>query len=577
MSARVTSLDGDAPRWRGRGRAIALGVAAATSGAGLLAASGWLIARAAERPPVLALLTMIVVVRALGLVRAFGRYGERLASHDLAFRRLAALRVAWYRRLVARPPTAGAPAAADLLSRFVNDVDELQHREARVAIPATVAVVASLGATAVAALILPAAGVALGAGLLVAGTVVPATAYLAAHRALRRQGAARAALADELTEALDAAPQLAIAGRAPERLARLDAASAALTRIARRDAAGAALAEGLGTLVAGATLVAVVAVAAAPVADGRLAPVWLAALALLALGAFEPVAALPEAAVRAVGVRAAERRLRAAVAEGASDGRPASDATAATATRGATSGTAATAAAVARGTLPLPDGPLVARDIRHRPGGAGASLVLDGVDLTLAPGRRIAIVGASGAGKTVLAHVLAGLTDPDEGEVTVGGVPIAQADPSAVRERIRLAGQDAHLFATSIANNVRVGAPDADDAAVEAALRATGLGPWLDALPDGIDTLVGEEGTVVSGGQRQRIALARCLVSPARLLLLDEPTAMLDPPAAQALIADLAHAADDRGVLLITHERIGLDAFDEVLELRDGQLRRTDG
>ncbi|HEY6891566.1 MAG TPA: ATP-binding cassette domain-containing protein, partial [Solirubrobacter sp.] len=203
---------------------------------------------------------------------------------------------------------------------------------------------------------------------------------------------------------------------------------------------------------------------------------------------------------------------------------------------------------------------IVARGLRHRPGADGP-LVLDGVDFELHEGERVALIGPSGAGKTVLAHLLAGLQAPDEGEL------------ASAPEQVRLAGQDAHLFATSIANNVRIGSPHAGDAQIERALRATGLDDWLDALPDGIHTLVGEAGFAVSGGQRQRIALARCLVSPARLLLLDEPTAMLDPPAAHAFLTDLERAAGDRGVLVITHQRGDMqDSFDRVLELRDGRL-----
>jgi ABC-type transport system involved in cytochrome bd biosynthesis fused ATPase/permease subunit len=184
--------------------------------------------------------------------------------------------------------------------------------------------------------------------------------------------------------------------------------------------------------------------------------------------------------------------------------------------------------------------------------------VLDGVDLTIHEGERVALIGASGAGKTVLANLLAGQTYPDEGEIEYA--------------HTRLAGQDAHLFATSIANNVRIGKPHATDDEIAAALRSTGLDDWLDELPDGLDTLVGEQGFAVSGGQRQRIALARCLVSPATHLILDEPTAMLDPPAAQAFLHDLDRAARERAVLVITHQHDHLDAFDRVLELKDGRL-----
>ena len=522
--AGVARVDGSGRRGV---RVVVLGSGAAVAGTALLAASGWLVTRAAERPPVLALLAAIVVVRALGLVRAFARYGERIAAHDAAFAALAGLRVRWYLRLIGTNRH-GLPAA-DLLSRFVIDVDELQHRDLRVRWPAIVGAVAAVATTAIAGAILPLAGLVLGAGLFLAGTLVPGLAYLSARHGLRRQGAARGALVDELVEAMDAATPLALAGRARERLNRLDRASADLSSIGRKDAAAAALAQGLGVLVSGATLIGVLLVAGRADLD----PVWIGALALLALGAFEALAPLPEAAVRAVGVAAAERRLGQAVAGGC--GTPGSS---------------------QDPLVPHPPA-LTARGLRHRPG--GGPLVLDGVDFDLAEGERVALIGPSGAGKTVLATLLAGLVTPDEGTVTGG--------------RTRLAGQDAHLFATSIANNVRIGAPDASDTQIDQALRATGLGDWLDALPDGIHTLVGEEGFAVSGGQRQRIALARCLVSPARLLLLDEPTAMLDPPAARAFLTDLESAAGDRGVLVITHQRGGLEeAFDRVLELRDGQL-----
>jgi thiol reductant ABC exporter CydC subunit len=626
-----------------RMRVVALGAIAAIAGTVLLAASGWLVTRAAERPPVLALLAAIVVVRALGLVRAFGRYGERLAAHDLAFRQLAELRMRWYRRLVTGEPqsaraeprsahTVGASAraapqsaraapqsaqaapqsaraklrsalaapgaaqsaplpgsraggaalpAADLLSRFVVDVDELQHRDVRVRGPVVVAAVAAAAATGLAALILPLAALVLGGGLLVAGTLVPGLAYVSARTALRRQGAARAALVDEFVEAMDAAPQLALAGRGGERLGRIDNASAALARIGRRDAVAGALALALGTLAAGATLLGTLAVAIGPASDGRLEPVWLGALALLALGAFEAVAALPEAATRAVSVAAAERRLEEAVAPRERRGRQGEaphsiSPDAVLAARAVRHAPAGPGGAVVPHSI-SPDAVLAARAVRHAPAGPGGAVVLDGVDLDLAPGRRVAVIGASGAGKTVLVQLLAGLAQADGGTITLGAQPIDAFDPARVRAHVRLMGQGAHLFATSIANNVRIGAPDATDAQVDEALRASGLGDWLDALPDGSATLVGEEGFAISGGQRQRIALARCLVSPARLLLLDEPTAMLDPPASRAFLTDLATAAGDRGVLVITHERIGLDGFDAVHELRDGRLREWAG
>jgi ABC-type multidrug transport system fused ATPase/permease subunit len=217
-------------------------------------------------------------------------------------------------------------------------------------------------------------------------------------------------------------------------------------------------------------------------------------------------------------------------------------------------------------------GALRARGLRHRPGGPEGALVLDGVDLDVAPGDRVAIVGPSGAGKSTLAGLLARVEDPDEGEVSYGDVALTSVPVGELRGRIRLAAQDAHLLAGTIAANLRIGAPDASDEELREVLRAVGLGPWLAALPAGLATLVGEEGTTVSGGQRQRIGVARALLSPADVLVLDEPTAMLDGPSAAALAEDVLRAAAGRTVVVVTHDATLLPAVDRVVELRDGRL-----
>jgi ABC-type multidrug transport system fused ATPase/permease subunit len=206
---------------------------------------------------------------------------------------------------------------------------------------------------------------------------------------------------------------------------------------------------------------------------------------------------------------------------------------------------------------------------------AADRLVLHGVSLTLAPGRKVALVGPSGSGKTTVANLLLRFLDPADGRVTLDRRDLRDYRQADVRNAIALAGQDSHLFATSIRENVRIGNPAATDAELEDALRRARISEWVATLPDGMDTLVGEEGTWLSGGQRQRIGLARAFLADAPLLILDEPTAHLDPMTARALMDDVIEALGGRTLLLITHRPEGLERMDEVVELDGGRLART--
>ncbi len=535
----------------GRGRlwlSLAMGVLAAGAGIGLLALSGYLISAAALGPPILTLTVAIVGVRAFAILRSGARYAERLTSHDVALRVLAGTRRRLYDRLVPLVP-GGLPRmrAGDLLSRAVNDVDALQHLYVRALGPPVVAVVVCALATVTAWLMLPVAGVALALVLGASALALPLMAGLAGRRAGRRQAPARATLTAEVLETVQFASELTAYGLEDERIARVARADARLARTSRSDAAIGATSTGVLAALAGIAAAVVLTVASPAVSDGAMDGVLLAALALLAIAAVDALAPLPSAAQHLGATATAMERLEEITELPAPVVDPADP--------------------VKVG--PLPALALSAARLRYTPDGPW---VLDGVDLRLDPGRRVAVVGPSGAGKSTIANVLVRFRDLDDGRATIDGVNIRRHAQDDVRRSVRLCEQDAHLFATSIRANVRIGDPAADDARIVAALERAGLGDWLAGLPEGLDTPVGEAGAQVSGGQRSRIALARALVSDAPVLILDEPTAHLDPASTRAFIDDLVTGAGSGAVMLITHSPIGLEAFDEVVLLDRGRV-----
>jgi thiol reductant ABC exporter CydC subunit len=524
--------------------AALLGVLTILFGVGLMASAGYLISRAAEQPAVLSLTVAIVGVRFFGLGRPIARYFERLASHDVALRSLGTARARVYERLEGLSPTQlRGHRHGDLLASFVGDVDSLQNLYLRGLLPPVVAVVAGAGAVGVVAAILPASALVLAAGLAAAGIVVPLAAAALARRSAALQAPARGALSAELVETLAGGAELVAYGRQGERLERVGAADSSLVRVARRAALADGTGEGLRLLVTGGTVAAVLAFAVSAHAVGTLDRVLIGLLALASLAAFEAVQPLPEAL----------RELRTTVAAGErilelTGSEP--------------------AVADPADPLPLPPGPFAmgVEDVRVRYA-SDERPALDGVSLRLEPGRRVALVGPSGSGKTTVANLLLRFIDPEAGRVTLGGRDLRGYRQEDIRRAIAVAGQDSHLFSTTIRENVRLACPEATDDEIEDCLRRARILDWVRSLPDGWNTLVGEEGRELSGGQRQRLVVARALLANAPVLVLDEPTAHLEGPTAERLIDDVLDAAADRTVLLITPRPEGLDRMDEVVRL----------
>jgi ATP-binding cassette, subfamily C, bacterial CydC len=533
---------GDLPRRR-VALSIVLGALALGFGVALMTTAGYLISRAAEQPPILALTTVIVAVRFFALARPLGRYLERLASHDLVLRALGRTRAAFYERIEPLAPAElEAYRRGDLVSRMVDDVDALQALYLRGVMPSLVGLVVAVACVIACALLIPSAALALAVGLVLGGIAVPLLAGRLARRARSRQAAARGDLTAELVELLRGAPELAAYGREGDALARVRTADRELARLGRADALVAGLADAAGILVAGLTTVAVLAVAVAAHDAGTLDRVLVATLALLALSSFDVVAPLPAAArelspTLASGRRVLELMDREPSVTDRSDPDVVSNARPVVALEGVTAGY------------------------------ADEAPVLERFDLRLEPGERVALVGPSGAGKTTVTNLVLRFLDPRDGRVSIGGRDVRDLRQEDVRNTFALAGQEAHVFDSTIRENLRLAWPSASDAELWDALRRARLDEWAASLPDGLDTLVGEDGARLSGGQRQRLVVARALLSTAPVLILDEPTAHLDPDTAEELVADVLDVADERSVLLITHRPEGLDLCDRVVEL----------
>ncbi len=535
-----------------RGRlalSILAGAAATGCGVALLGTAGFLLARASQHPSILAISAAVVAVRALSVGRGVSRYLERLTSHDVAFRVLADIRVAIYRRLERLAP-AGLAAfrSGDLLAALISDVDATQDLFIRGIGPPLAAALVGVAAVTVCLLILAPAGGVLAVGLLAGGVAVPTIAVAATRRAARATAVARGDLSAAITDLLSGAADLHAFGAEDAALAAAAKADTKLTTLARRVAGATGLGSGLMAGLTGLTLWGVLILGVAAVAHGTLTRVPLAVLTLTALASFETVTVMPAAALQLGSARASATRIGAILDSPDPVTEPLAP-------------------------WPRPAAPghvqLSGVQVRYERDGP---LALDGLDLDLRPGRRVALIGPSGAGKSTVASVLLRFCVPVGGTVTLDGADLGRYAGEAVRTVVGGCPQDPHIFDTSIRDNLRLARPDATDDELVAAAAQARLLAWIDTLPAGWDTLVGAHGAAMSGGERQRLALARALLADPAVLILDEPTAHLDPETRTALMADLLGVTAGRATLLITHELDGLDQVDEIVVLDHGKV-----
>src|SRR5262245_14034296 len=427
----------DLPRGR-TALALALGALALAFGVALMATAGYLISRAAEQPPILSLTTIIVVVRFFALARPITRYLERLASHDITLRALGRIRSTVYERIEPLAPAElDAFRRGDLLSRMVDDVDALQGLYLRGFGPLFIALTVAAACVVATGVVLPAAAIVLAAGLALGGVAVPILAGRLARHIGRRQATARGELTAELVELLRGAPELVAFGREDDAIARVRRADRELVGLGRRDAFIAGLADASSVLVAGLTTVGVLGVAVGAHAGGGLDRVLIATLALLALSSFDAVAPLPMAARELSATLTSGRRVLDLLDREPSVVDPSDPA-------------------------PAPRAPVTVllEDVTARYP-ASETPTLAGFDLRLETGRHVALVGPSGAGKTTVTNLLLRFLDPAEGRITVDGRDLRELRQEDVRRMFALAGQDAHVFDSTIRENLKLARPGA--------------------------------------------------------------------------------------------------------------------
>lgn len=550
MSAMVRALTGDLPWAAAAGRrrmaayavlSVVAGAATVLAGVGLMTASGYLVSRAALRPPILDLMVVFVAVRFFGLTRPAVRYLERLVSHDLTFRILVVVRRWFVAGLL--PLSQGQLAsfrAGDLLSRLASDVETLQEAWLRIAAPAAVATLTTFIVAGGLALIDVRLGLAVLVLMVFNGVVWTWVARRIEAGLGSRQNAHRRALSADIVMVTQGLEDVLAFGHERAALARIDARQSELDAVEEQYGSRQALHTAVGALVSNGAFVVALYFALAASAQGQLAPVWIAAIGLAVIAAFEAIDSLPAAWQFAGRTAEASQRVHEVIG---------------------------TRPAVVEDPFPvnlsLVSAPsLEFRDVRF---GYGGRTLFERLSLRIVPGEHVLITGATGSGKSTLLSLAMRAWDPVDGYVALNGVDLRYLRLEELRGTMAVLPQQIHVFNTTLRENARLAEPSATDAQIIAALERAQLKNFLEGLPNGLDTIVGEFGAAMSAGERQRLGFARILLTDASIVLADEPTANLDVECERAVLEALSTWAEGRTMVLVSHRPVARLAVDRVL------------
>lgn len=530
--------------------AVLLGIATILSSVGLMGTSAYIISAAALHPSIAALSVAIVGVRFFGIARGVFRYVERLVTHNLTFRILAALRTWLYAALAPRAPgQLLRERSGDLYTRIVADVETLEQFFVRVVEPPMVALGTTIALFLLLARFDQRLALAAVGFLILAGMGIPTLAHALSQRPGQRLITERAELNAAYVDTLQGMQELVAFGqevRWQDDLCRRD------REVRRRQYQLAiinALGNSLGLLLTGWATLATLIIAVPLIVSARIEGVLLATLILMTQAAFEAVMPLGASLQALATSHAAAARLFTLV-----DAPPEA------------SGRAE----------PSPEPrrfDLVVRDLRFRYA-PDEPFALDGISFTVPMGKLVAIVGPSGSGKTTMLHLLLRFWDYEEGLCALGGCDIRRFRREDLLRYVAVVSQQTHLFNTTIRQNLLLARPGAAPRDLARAIEQAQLDGFVSRLARGLETPIGENGLRLSGGERRRLAIARALLKDAPILLLDEPTAHLDTATVRALMDELTRNihSQDKTALLITHRLDGLDAADEILVLENGRV-----
>ncbi|MBN2304398.1 MAG: thiol reductant ABC exporter subunit CydC [Anaerolineae bacterium] len=562
--------------------AAVIGFLTIASSIGLMSTAAWIIASAALHPPLGDLQLAIVGVRFFGIARGVARYTERMVSHQATFRLLARLRVWFYAQVEPLAPAQlQTHRSGDLLARAVANIDTLQDFYLRVIAPPAIATLTAAVMFGAFALVDLRLAVGLVAWMVVAGIAVPLVIQCSSHNTGQELVTTRSELNTLLIDGVQGLADLLAYGAADRHATQINALNRQARRLYARMARLGALTTALHSLILSLALITTLVIAIPLVHRGDLDGVLLAVLALATITAFEAVQPLP-AAFQHLGTQIAAARRLFEIADMPDpdriwDKQPHPLAPSPRCGEGESAHLIKTPPlhTIEREPGDEANLPLHIRDLhfRYTPGDPPA---LDGVSFDLLPGRVVAVVGASGAGKSTLVNLLLRFWEPQAGAITLGGHNLCNYDPDAARALFAVVSQRTHLFNATLRENLRLARPDAADEDLIAALRTAQVWNFVESLPEGMDTWIGEQGLALSGGERQRIALARALLKGAPFLILDEPTANLDPMTGRAVLDTIFAARtggnSQRATLLITHDLTGLDAADLILVMHGGRI-----